>query len=285
MAGTLGAKAEHLNIEFDKLKLPTVSAHGLKVLEIINSDDINFKDLRNAISADPMLSAILLKYANSPLYRSRVEVCNIRNAISILGINNVRSAIMIYTMRAYCESGNALKEYLWELTVKLATAAKLISRKTFKRLSDDIELTAMMSQTGALVLCSNFMDDYEKVMTKASLENLTLEDAEKDILGVDRTEITTFMGNRFRLPSVTIDALNKYFKNQELESIESKTDKHVAVLKAARLFVETDDDPDADAEVVQYHGEYMFKLLNLDINDIEEILQNYQQKITEKFSF
>ena len=161
-------------ISVKDLKLPTISEHGKKALDIINSSNLNLTELESALSADPVLMAIILKYANSPMYRSRVEAKNLRQALNLLGIDIVKSAILICTMRSFTEPLNPAKELLWDNVIKLSAMSKLIARQVSRKLADEIELTAMMSEIGGLVLSSNFPEEYMDVMTRASEKRIPL---------------------------------------------------------------------------------------------------------------
>ncbi len=231
---TQGHDAVHVKeFDYSKLKLPTVSQHGLQVIEIVNATDVQFDELERAIAKDAMLTGVILKYANSPMYRRHAEVTNVRNAISILGIDNVKSTVMIATMRAYCESINPAKELIWLRTNNLATASKLIARKRFRRLSDDIELTALMSEMGALVLATNFDALYSSVIEQALENNTRWSEEEFKVIGSNRAELTRFILEKLRLPEVSIVSLVNYFNKQEVKDLTPDENKHQVILSLA----------------------------------------------------
>ena len=270
-------------VSLKKLKLPTISEQGMKALEIINAEDLQFNALESAISADPMLTGILLKYANSPMYRKYVEITNARKAINLLGIDIVKSAILICTMRSYCEPSNPAKEMLWEKSIHLAIMTKLIARKAYRKIADEIELSAMMSQIGGLVLSSNYVDAYAGVVDSTVKNNSVIEDEEFKCFGISRAEVTTFALEKLRLPQELIKALNLYYQGVVPSDIETNADKHVVTLTLASLLIQHHEDR---AEIKQ-NPEILslMDVLGLVDSDIDNFLDDYIEKVSEGFSF
>jgi len=269
-------------IELTDLKLPTISQQGMKALEIINGDDLKFNELETAVSADPMLMGILLKYANSPMYRKFVEIKNVRKAISLLGVDIVKSAILICTMRSFCEPSNPGKEMLWEKSVHLAVLSKIIATKLFRKLAEEIELFAMMSQIGGLVLSTNFVDEYATVVEQALEKNISLEEQEHETFGVDRVDVTAYTLEKLRLPDIFISVLSSYFQNNIPEEIRSDTDQHIVILKLATLIIENEQSEDHPNDKIISQ---LSDILGLEMLDVDGFIEEYNEKISEGFSF
>ena len=90
---------EHIENKLRHCKtLPTLPAIALKVIELANDPDINLEDVCKYITLDPALSAKILKIANSPLYRSRREATNLRQAISVLGTHTITVIALSFTL-------------------------------------------------------------------------------------------------------------------------------------------------------------------------------------------
>jgi len=271
------------SVVLNKLKLPTISEQGMKSLEIINAKDLKFNELESALSADPMLTGILLKYANSPMYRKYVEITNVRKAINLLGIDIVKSAILICTMRSYSEPSNPAKEMLWEKSISLSIMSGHIARKAFRRVAEEIELSAMMSQIGGLVLSSNFVNDYAVVVENSIAKNITIEQAEFEAFGLYRADVTAFALGKLRLPKDIITALTMYYRGTTPVQIETKIDKHVATLRLASLLIEYKDD-----ELAMKKNETVLSLmdiLGLVESDLDDFIDTYTEKVSENFSF
>jgi len=267
------------NISLSQLKLPTVSQHGLKALEMINTEDVQFSKLESILSSDPMLMGILIKYANSPIYRKHIETTNIRQAINLLGFSIVKSSILICTMRSYCEPVNEAKEMLWKSSMHLSIMAKLLASNISRKLADEVELTAMMSEIGGFVLSSNFPDEYDAIVLQSKEKNIALFDAEYEYFGLERAEVTSFTLKKLRLPQTTMDALDGYLKKEVPYRCDRNNDKQLAVLILASIIIE--NEPNID--IIQDDDLYNMLLERLELSNLnlEKLLENYEEVLLE----
>jgi len=270
-------------VSLQALKLPTVSQQGMKALEVINKKNLQFKELESILSSDPMLMGILIKYANSPIYRKHVETTNVRQAMNLLGLDIVKSAILICTMRSYCEPSNPAKEMLWEKSKHLSIMTKLLARKISRKLADEIELTAMMSEIGGFVLSTNFADEYETVVAQAKEKQIAIEDVELDYFGLNRAEITTFTLGKLRLPQTTLDALDGYYKKNIPVEIKTDADKQLAILRLASILIAYE----SKRELIEQDSLCLplLEITGLENINIESLLNSYVDEVAEGISF
>ncbi len=276
-------KAPSKSVSLQTLKLPTVSQQGIKALEIISAKDLEFKELESILSSDPMLVGILIKYANSPMYRRHVETTNVRQALNLLGLDIVRSAILICTMRSYCEPSNPAKEMLWEKTKHLSLMAKLLARKTSRKLADEVELTAMMSEMGGFVLSTNFVDEYETVVARAKEKRIAIEDEEFYCFGLKRADVTALTLEKLRLPQITLDVLDRYYKREIPSEVKTDTDRQLVILKLASVLIAYE----SKRELIKKDSLCLslFKIAGLADINIDWLMDAYAAEIAKEVSF
>lgn len=65
----------------------------LRILAELQQDEPDYRQLESLIVQDPHLTFLLLKYTNSALFRRLTEVTTISQALSLLGINRIRSIV------------------------------------------------------------------------------------------------------------------------------------------------------------------------------------------------
>jgi len=265
----------------ENLKLPTISKQGMKALDIINAEDLKMDELEKALSADPMLMGILLKYANSPIYGMHFEVKNIRNAINLLGIEIVKSAILICTMRSFCESENVANEMLWQKSVNLSIMTRLVARKLYRKLSKEIEVSAMMSQIGGLVLSTNFESDYSSVVEKSIEKTTSIEAEEFEHFGLQRSDVTAFALEKLRLPRDVVNALILLYQGDIPTEITSNVDKHTVTLMLASLLIDYNNEKSEKNDSILS----LMEKLKLVDSDIDGFIDVYEEKVSEGFAF
>ena len=73
---------------FQKENLPSIPTVALEILRLSKDPSVSVEDLGEVISADPALSAKILKLANSSLYRRGEEITTLPKAAVLLGLKN-----------------------------------------------------------------------------------------------------------------------------------------------------------------------------------------------------
>ena len=71
--------------------LPPVPHVAAKMMELVGQEDTSVRDLQKVISADPALTARILKMANSVFYSFDQKISTLSHAIVILGFRAVQS--------------------------------------------------------------------------------------------------------------------------------------------------------------------------------------------------
>ena len=264
--------------EFMELKMPDVSPIGLEVMNILEQEEFDILRLSKAISQDPVLSSTVLKYANAPIYRNLVEVTNVRQAISILGSKNVRMAVVVATMRHFDREPSPLAQIFWDHSFAIATLCKLIARKVAPRLVEDIELTGLLHEMGSLVLITNFKDQYQEVVDTSLKENIPLEDVEKQVFGVNHSELLTRLLDELRLPEITFYAIDGLAEMDEVELLGRDVDFHMAVVALAHHILNSI--PGTAQHPVEHMPDDLASLrdkLGLSQEDINKLIADYQE--------
>jgi len=81
-------------MDVTNLDMDSVSPAIISAIEMVSSDDFSMSELSDVISKDPMLSATLLRYANSSMYNTRSEITDVKRAAIIMGVSALRDAVM-----------------------------------------------------------------------------------------------------------------------------------------------------------------------------------------------
>ena len=264
-------------IDIAKLKMPTVTADGMKAMELIASGDYSLAVLSDIIARDPTLSATLLKYANSPMYSPVNEITNVHRAIATLGSKALRAAIMVATMRSY-HKPNQTSELLWEHSQAVSNIAKHIAKQHFPSLADDIELAALIHNMGALILASKFPVQYDEIInTVTDKDNaLSFSEIEYETFGVNHDDITLAFIRSSRLPVTLEQILADFHSRPPLIDARNVTNQQTAIISLAHLLEQQinthsthlNESPSDSIENLQ-------SLLVLTDDDLENFIEDY----------
>ena len=147
-------------IKNDTLVLPTLPAVALKVRKAADDPDINLQDMGEVIGQDPSLSARMIKISNSAYMGRAVKVTSISQAVTRIGLRQIKNIATALAMEQLFVSKNELVgEYMkkeWPNTVEVVTNAMAalqmyIARTKKRELSiDTMTLMSLIHSIGVL---------------------------------------------------------------------------------------------------------------------------------------
>lgn len=160
----------------NKLVLPTLPEVALKVREAVNSGKASDAELANLISDDPGLAARLLQVANSPMYRARQKVENLKVAITRLGHSVVRSLVTSLAMQQVFQPHSPLlAQYLrdiWKRSVDIAAVSRALATHCGHLDKEQAMLAGLIHQIGKLPILTLAEKFPELAEDKAALDHL-----------------------------------------------------------------------------------------------------------------
>jgi HD-like signal output (HDOD) protein len=136
--------------------------------------------LARLIQSDPALAGEIMRVANSPALRPRSPIVSLQQAVSWLGVAEVRNIAMAVMLRGevFCAPGHELEsEELWREAWLAGLWAKEIARERRKHVESAF-LAALMHRTGAalaLKILSGFEAQQRTVMDVQTFAGLVNE--------------------------------------------------------------------------------------------------------------
>jgi len=142
------------DLEKDRLILPS-NPNVAQNLQICLAGDTKISDLEKLIAADPALASVIIKSANSVLFRCASRRINsIQHAIIRMGLNNVSFVVKTYLIKKLFVSDSA--EYkkrsmpLWMHAADVAAAAYVLAEKLLAFDPDTASLAGLLHNIGIL---------------------------------------------------------------------------------------------------------------------------------------
>lgn len=140
-------------------ELPTLSKtlYELIQLEKINSVSFN-NDLKKIIEKDPLLSAQILREANSPLYGFSQKVRTIPHAISLLGFSRIRNLAFRFSIFDFLKKVNFKPKYgiIFNLILKksllIASVCNILTERMNFLNGEEMYVSGLMTNIGQILL-------------------------------------------------------------------------------------------------------------------------------------
>lgn len=209
-----------MTIDITQLALPHVSPEGFRALSIIADEDPDITALQGVILSDPVLAGMLVRHANSPLFRRNRTITNVPGAIRVLGFKSIRNAIIMATLNSQPVT-NQSGQPIWEHSMAVSAAARIVAERIEPDACDDMEFLGLIHDTGMLVFASNFPEQYSDLLRKAVSEHYAVDKLELEVFGLLHSLVMARFLEQFRLPSHLIDLLVNFHSHTSIDHIES----------------------------------------------------------------
>ncbi|MCU7844048.1 MAG: HDOD domain-containing protein [Candidatus Thiodiazotropha sp. (ex Monitilora ramsayi)] len=160
---------EQLSAELSagELKLPAFPDIAVRVKKALEGDDVSADKVAKVVGSDPVLSARLLKVANSNFAnRSGAAIKDLRTAIARLGYDLAYSTAVSIAVEQILQSksvGN-LREHLkdlWKHSVHVSAIAYVIAKKHSKVNPDEAMLAGLLHDIGKFYILTRADDHSE----------------------------------------------------------------------------------------------------------------------------
>jgi HD-like signal output (HDOD) protein len=189
--------------------IPMLSPSAAHLLALCEDCDHGLMDIIKIVKNDSVLTARLLRTANSPAYCRTMAITSVDRAVSLLGedivvslaLEEATTSVFHRQLTGY-ESG---QEDLWRHDIKTAIAAKKLNRYVADRQSTELAFTSgMLHDLGKSVIADwlgrspeqkNIIENIEKGRFNDFLE------AEEKILGLTHAQAGFAVAKRWGLPT------------------------------------------------------------------------------------
>lgn len=159
--------------------LPPMPVVAVKVLELLNDQNVNYSKLGEVISNDPAVSARMLKVANSSFYSMKREIKTLEHAIAIVGERTLRSLVLAASLEGLNKSYGLLEKMLWEDAMGCAVGCRILARRFSSADPEEAFLAGLFRHLGKVVMNFSDPDAYRALVEMAYSDGVstsTLED-------------------------------------------------------------------------------------------------------------
>lgn len=275
-------KNELLTKILNSEELPTLPTVASKLISLTSREDTTLADIGDLVARDISLSAKILKVSNSAFYSFPQQIGSINQAVSILGINAVRSLVLSFsflTMKAGKTVSGFNFELFWERSLAAAVSAKLILEKVKGVDTEEIFVSGLLQNLGQLILARTFPTEYDEVLQSVEEDQYDLLAAEEAVFGLNHTVIGTEIAKSWGFPE-KLQVPIQFHHAPETFSGDSALRATVRAVYLSDLLVNIliSDMPET------YHKKFRkdaTRLLGISNDDIETILEQVHTKVKE----
>jgi HD-like signal output (HDOD) protein len=254
-------------IDNDTLVLPTLPDVAFKIQDLIDDPNVSADQIVQVLSGDPLISAQLIKSANSAAFADKAPVENVRGAITRLGYRQLRNLVMTITMNKMFYAKNPIiNKYMkavWKHSREVAAVSYVIALRQPHLSPDQAMLAGLVHDIGVLPLCLHI----EK--NQAHIE----EDKLEELIRKCSNTIGRKLLQKWNFPQDLIDVVGEH-ENLHRDSSDMPRADYTDVISIANL-----QEDRARAKVIAWDTIAAVKRLELSEEECRTFVELYAERI------
>ena len=257
--------------------LPTLPHVVTQVLEKTRDPNANLREITNLIATDQALVSMYLKLVNSAFYGFSRRITTLQQAITLLGFRSVRNVIVnagVVSLFRKKSFHNRYRLFLWEHSVSCAVAAKQLAGATGYPAKEEAFTAGLLHDIGKVVIDQYAPKDSIAIVRKIE-EGMETRVAEREVLGVDHTEIGYLISERWNLPKSLCAVI--HFHHEPEQAVDAGDGKLLQLVAAANVFCkmkQCENEIEIEA-MAQEFAASPFNFFSLDAAQVVAALQEY----------
>lgn len=194
--------------------IPTLPEVLTRILSVLEDESSCADDITAILSSDPVITARVLRLANSAFFGSRFQIDSIHRAVVTVGFEAVKQMTLATTVLdslAKCKQPCFEPEDFWMHALGSGKAAQLLAFSTRQISMPEACFTAgLLHGLGKYVLAITLKSDYDEVVQQAALEQCRLRDMERQMLQTDHAEVGGWLMQHWGFPAVIVSSVRHF---------------------------------------------------------------------------
>lgn len=272
-----GKRAEILRIIKDTRSIPTLPGIISKLNSLTENNKASVQEMAKVVSADQVLSAKVLRLANSPSYGfSRIST--ISNAMILLGTNVVKSLVLSSSIFEIMEKSVV---GLWEHSIGAGVAANIIARRLRLQECEEISTAALLHDIGKVIIKIKFESEFDQIQSVITETGRSITEAERMLLEMDHAEVGEWLARSWFLPEKLIEPISCHHRLEKSLQHRTKT----AVVHLADVMIEASGFGYSGDVFVPVIQPLAVDLLNINESMLCDVAEELEDKLVEVKNF
>ena len=227
---------ENLKRVISKVKsLPGIPTLYNQMVTALNSSDPSVEQVSRLIEQDMAMSVQVLHLVNSAFFGLRHRVNSILQAVGLLGLETLRSLVLMTGLFSSFERVN-IAGFSYDGLMRHAMRVGQYARAIFEKEGmepvemDNAFTAGLLHDVGKLILASNLPDEYRQVSDLVNRGNYAVIDAERKVLGITHAEAGAYLLGLWGIPDSILAAVACHHRPEDsfIQAFNTLTAVHVA---------------------------------------------------------
>jgi len=212
-------------------ELPTLPHVVQKLASTIGRPNVSAEEIGMLIEKDQVLSAKVLRLANSPFYGFPARIASVGHAVVVLGLNVVKGLTLCAT--AFDIMKDAGMDQLWRHSLGVAMTAQIIGTRLAIKNPEEVFVAGLLHDIGKVVLYVKWPDVGGRIKTAYHTGDRPIMEIEQELLNLTHADVGGWLAQAWHLPS----ALREPIQFHHTPTMAQDAGLQTAIVHVADIFV------------------------------------------------
>ncbi|HQR13199.1 MAG TPA: HDOD domain-containing protein [Nitrospira sp.] len=212
-------------------ELPTLPHVVQKLASMIGRPNVSAEEIGALIEKDQVLSAKVLRLANSPFYGFPSRIASVAHAVVVLGLSVVKGLTLCAT--AFDMMKNAGMNDLWRHSLGVAMTAHILGAKTGMKNPEEVFVGGLLHDIGKVVLYVKWPDVGKQITAATKDSARSRMDTERELFDVTHADVGGWLATAWHLPT----SLREPILHHHLPSAAQEAKLQTAIVHVADVLV------------------------------------------------
>ncbi len=189
--------------------LPTFPENILELEKLCTNPEVDYRIIADKISIDPSLSVSVLKLSNSAAFITRRRIETIIDAISLIGMKNLRAIIIASSARRILDERYSSFRQVWDHCNKTAFYGRQLAMNMgCGKIAQNVYLASLLHDLGKIVLLSTSSALSEWMFTLVQNRGMRTSTVIEEVsIGISHSSIGEQIAKKWNLPDYLVEAI------------------------------------------------------------------------------
>lgn len=265
-----------LEAVFDHIgQLPTVPSIVQELIASFDRDDIDVASLASKVGKDQVISAKVLRLANTAHFGSPRQISSVEDAVIVLGFDKLRTLVIASGI-----AGMSIpipefdKLHYWRYNLNVANTAKLLAKMA--RQNAEVAFTAGLLHSIGQLLIHIAMPADAAAVEKLVANGASRIASEMNTFGFNHSEVGAELARRWNFPQVIQDAIRHHHEPLQQEPFLPLA----ALINLAEFIIHHLEMGDEHAEIIGHIPLALTDKLTLNLDRIADSIDGISEQMS-----
>ncbi len=224
--------------------LPKISPMMAQLLARLAKRNCDVPGVASVVEKDPMLTAQVLRLANSAVFGRAIPITQVKHAVAMVGVGAMRKFALGSSISNLFSRFRAAREFSvtrFNLhAVATATLVELMTDELPVHFAEGAFIAGLLHDVGKLLIAVSLPRQYSEILGMQAVSNFSLLECERTVLGIDHAELSGMAVTRWEMPEPVRVAAHFHHEPENaghLENVGSRELGLSALVNRADAFV------------------------------------------------